>query len=68
MMEHYKIFNILDMEEVIGETGIKELLSGFYCPKNKNIRRFVKNNAYEFARKKSSVTYLVIDQDPFQII
>ena len=67
-MEHYKIFNILDMEEVIGETGIKELLSGFYCTKNKNIRRFVKNNAYEFAQKKLSVTYLVIDQDPFQII
>ena len=58
---------ICDDENLFTEE-LKELLSGFYCPKNKNIRRFVKNNAYEFAQKKLSVTYLVIDQDPFQII
>ena len=63
MMDDYKIFNILDMAEAVGETGIKELLSDFYCPKNENIRHFVKNNAYEFARKKLSVTYLVVDKD-----
>lgn len=41
-MSEYRIFNILDMAEAIGETNLKELLSDFYCPKNEEIQHFVR--------------------------
>lgn len=65
MMNEYMVFNILDMGNAIGETNLKELLSDFYCPRNEEIENFVKNNAYEFARKKLSVTYLVVNEDNY---
>lgn len=64
-MNEYRVFNILDMEKAIGETNLKELLSDFYCPRNEEIEHFVKNNAYEFAKKKLSVTYLVVNEDNY---
>ena len=41
-MNEYKVFNILDMVEAIGETNLKELLSDFCCPKNEEIQQFVR--------------------------
>ncbi len=35
----------------------------FVCMKNPEIENFVKNNAIEFAKKKMSITYLVVDSD-----
>lgn len=64
-MNEYKVFNILDMVEAIGETNLKELLSDFYCPKNEEIQQFVRAKAYDFARKKLSVTYLVVNEDNY---
>ena len=64
-MNEYKVFNILDMAEAIGETNLKELLSDFSCPKNEEIQKFVRTNAYDFARKKLSVTYLVVNEDNY---
>lgn len=61
-MDEYRVFNILDMAKAIGETNLKELLSDFCCPLNGEIQHFVRDNAYEFARKKLSVTYLVINE------
>ena len=64
-MYEYRVFNILDMAKAIGETNLKELLSDFYCPKNEEIQYFVKNHAYEFARKKLSITYLVVNEENY---
>lgn len=64
-MNKYKVFNILDMAEAIGETNLKELLSDFCCPKNEEIEQFVREHAYEFARKKLSVTYIVVNKDNY---
>ena len=64
-MNEYKVFNILDMAEAIGETNLKELLSDFYCPKNEEIQQFVRAKAYDFERKKLSVTYLVVNEDNY---
>lgn len=66
-MSEYKVFNILDMAEAIGEKNLEELLSDFCCPKNEEIQQFVRDNAYEFARKKLSVTYLVVNEDNYII-
>ncbi|MCM1542905.1 MAG: GNAT family acetyltransferase [Blautia sp.] len=65
MIKDYKVINILDMAEAIGEENLKEFLSDFCWPKNEEIQNFVRNNAYEFARKKLSVTYLVVNEENY---
>ena len=47
-----KVVNILDMMELIGEDGVKQILSDFSCPLNVEIENFVHNNAIEFAKRK----------------
>ena len=37
-MNEYKVFNILDMAEAIGETNLKELLSDLVVRKTKRYR------------------------------
>ena len=49
------------MIESVGEDEVKYILSDFSCRKNSEIENFVKNNAVEFAKKKISITYLVMD-------
>ena len=43
-----------------GEPALVKLLSGFSCPKNPDIERFLKKSAIEFTKKNQSVTYVVI--------
>lgn len=60
-MSKFQVVNILDMIESVGEDATKSILSDFSCQKNPEIEKFVKNNAVDFAKKKMSITYLVID-------
>lgn len=62
-MSRYETINILDLMESIGEGAVKSILSDFICKKNPEIENFVKNNAIDFAKKKMSITYLVVDKD-----
>lgn len=55
--------NILDMIDAIGEEELQLILSDFSCPKNLEIEHFVRKNAMEFAKRKMSITYLVIDEE-----
>lgn len=43
-----------------GEPALVKLLSGFSCPKNPDVERFLKKSAIEFTKKNQSVTYVVI--------
>ena len=61
-MSAYTTVNILDMIKVIGEDNINQLLSDFSCPKNDEIENFIKKNAIDFAKRKMSVTHLVMDE------
>jgi len=49
--------------DAIGEEELQNLLSDFSCPKNTEIEKFVKRNAIEFARRKLSITYFIIDNE-----
>lgn len=55
--------NILDMIDAIGEEELQLILSDFSCPKSLEIEHFVRKNAMEFAKRKMSITYLVIDEE-----
>lgn len=60
-MSDYAVVNILDLMDAIGEDELQHILSDFSCPQNMEIENFVRENAVEFAKRKMSVTYLVID-------
>lgn len=60
-MNKFETVNILDMINAIGEEELQFILSDFFCPKNHEIEQFVRKNAIEFAKRKMSITYLVID-------
>lgn len=61
-MRQFDTVNILDMIGAIGETKLEQCLSDFSCPINPEIEQFVINNAIEFAKKKISVTYFIVNE------
>jgi hypothetical protein len=51
-----------------GEPALVELLSGFSCPKNPDVERFLKKSAIEFTKKNQSVTYLVFSAEDVKLL
>ena len=68
MKSDYITVNILDMIDAIGEDALISILSDFSCPKNLEIETFIKNKAIEFAKRKLSITYFVIDNHSGDIL
>lgn len=62
-MSNYAVMNILDFMDAIGEDSLRAVLSEFSCPKNLEIQEFMQKNAIEFAKKKTSITYLLVDDE-----
>ena len=60
-------FYLLNLYEVVGNTELESLASrlihGFSCPRNAEIDNFLKFKAFDFARKKCSISYLVLDKE-----
>ena len=67
-----KIYNIKTMIEKGDEEVVKEVISSFSCAKtnedgttevlNSDIENFLLNNAIQFAKMKTAITYLVFDE------
>ena len=68
MTSGYGVVNILDMIDAVGEDAVNRILSEFSCPKNVEIENFVKSKAVDFAKRKISVTYLVMDSETGAIL
>lgn len=75
MPENDKFFSVnireylaLGNDEEAGEPALAELLSGFYCPKNPDVERFLKKSAIEFTKKNQSVTYLVVSAEDVRLL
>lgn len=60
---NYAVMNILDFMDALGEDSLKAVLSKFSCPKNLEIQEFMQKNSIEFAKKKTSITYLLVDHE-----
>jgi hypothetical protein len=56
----YKIVNIIDLCEEIGEDRGAYLLSSFCCPQNTDIEKFLRIKAVGFSRQGIAATYAVI--------
>ncbi len=51
-----------------GEPMLARVLSGFSCPRNPDVERFLKKNAVEFTKKSQSVTYLVFSVEGKELV
>ncbi len=51
-----------------GEPMLDRVLSGFSCPKNPDVERFLKKSAIEFTKKSQSVTYLVFSVEGKELL
>ncbi len=65
--DNYTVVNIRDYfpkDEggVTRENVLRDTISGFSCPLNKNVEKFLKEQAIEFTKKNQSVTYLVFSK------
>lgn len=60
-MNQYTVMNILDLIDSVGENEVRKGLSDFLCPQNIEIENFIRNNAIDFAKRKLSITYLLLD-------
>lgn len=58
-MTEYKIISLADMLSELEESDVKNMLSSFSSPKNKDVEDFLKNNAVQFARQNLAPTNLV---------
>ena len=58
-MTGYKIVNLKLMLEETGEDIAKQVLSTFSCPLNKDVEKFLKVKAIEFAKQGLSQTHLI---------
>lgn len=58
----------LGTDDEAGEPALVKLLSGFSCPKNPDVERFLKNSSIEFTKKNQSVTYLVFSKENGELL
>ncbi|MCM1246326.1 MAG: GNAT family acetyltransferase, partial [Roseburia sp.] len=58
----------LGNDDEAGEPALRELLSGFSCPKNPDVEWFLKQNSIEFTKKNQSVTYLVVSAEDIRLL
>ncbi|MCM1262584.1 MAG: GNAT family acetyltransferase [Butyrivibrio sp.] len=59
---------VLGNDNKAGEPMLKRVLSGFSCPKNPDVERFLKESAVEFTKKSQSVTYLVFSVESKELL
>jgi len=58
----YKVINLKDIYNSLGETKTKEILKDYKCELNKDVEYFLKEKAIEFSKQDISRTYIVMSQ------
>ncbi len=62
-MSSFTAYNIIKLIDTVGEEVVWDTLSDFSCEKNLEVEIFVREKALDFAKKRMSVTYLVLDDN-----
>lgn len=73
MFNDVTVFNIREYlsakdDKYLGEEALRQILSEFFCDKNTDVQRFLKEQAIEFTKKHQSVTYLVFANDDASLV
>ena len=58
----YKVINLKDIYNSLGETKTKEILKEYKCELNKDVEYFLREKAIEFSKQDISRTYIVMSQ------
>ncbi len=58
-MKGFNVTNLQHMVEELGEDRTKSILLNFSCPLNRDVERFIHENAIEFTKQHLSRTYIV---------
>ena len=58
----YKVINLKDIYNSIGEERTKEILKDYKCSLNEDVEYFLKEKAIEFSKQDISRTYIVMSQ------
>lgn len=58
-MTGYKVVNLVNLIEVLGEDCAKAILSDFSCPLNQDVEYFIGQKAIDFAKQGWAQTHLV---------
>ena len=58
-MRGFKLVNLMQLLEEVGEDVTKDILSSFSCPLNSDVEIFLRHKAIEFSRQGLSQTHLV---------
>ena len=59
-MMGYKIINIKDIYNTMGEDFTKDLLNNFKCELNKDVEYFIKQKAIEFSKQDIAETFIIM--------
>ena len=59
---------VLENDDKAGVPMLNQVLSGFFCPRNPDVERFLKKSAIEFTKKSQSVTYLVFSVERKELL
>ena len=73
MLNDVTVFNIREYlsakgDKDLGEDELRQILSEFFCDKNPDVERFLKEQSIEFTKKNQSVTYLVFSNDDASLV
>ena len=58
-MTGYRVVNLKDLFEELGEDATKSILSNFSCPLNNDVEQFLSRKAIEFSKNGWAQTHLV---------
>lgn len=67
-MAGYKIVNLKDIIDELGENKGREIILDFSCPLNFDVENFLKEKAIEFAKQQLSQTHLVFSENKNKIV
>ena len=62
-MRKLSIWRIDKFANTVGEAALSSTLSGFAVPMNTEVEDFIRNKALQATKLKSSISYLVVDED-----
>lgn len=56
----YKVINIKDIYNVLGEKETREILNNYECELNKDVEYFLKEKAIEFSKQDLAETFIIL--------
>lgn len=67
-MGRISVTRIDDFESMVGTDALIRSLDSFACPLNKEVEDFLKKKARQATSLNSSITYLVVDEEYFELL